>query len=42
MDKQTLIKKIMALIEPETTPDTDEVSDGQLLDIIYELVKGEL
>jgi len=32
----------MELIEPNTTPDPDEFSDGQILDMIYELVSEEL
>lgn len=42
MNKQELCKAIIELIEPETTPDPDNISDGELLDIIYDLVKGEL
>jgi len=41
MTKQELLKKIKELIEPETTPDPDNMSDGELLDIIYDLVKSE-
>ena len=41
MTKQDLIKAIKELIEPETTPDPDNTSDGELLDIIYSLVKSE-
>lgn len=41
MTKYELIKAIKNLIECDTTPDPEEVSDGQLLDIIYELVSRE-
>lgn len=41
MTKEQLIKTIIELIEPDTTPDPDNISDGELLDIIYELVKQE-
>lgn len=42
MNKLELCNKIIALIEPDTTPDPDEFSDGQILDMIYELVSEEL
>jgi hypothetical protein len=41
MTKLELIKMIRELIEPETTPDPDNMSDGELLDIIYDLVRSE-
>lgn len=41
MTKEQLIQTIIELIEPETTPDPDNTSDGELLDMIYELVKRE-
>lgn len=41
MTKQELIKLIRELIEPETTPDPDNTSDGELLDIIYDIVRAE-
>jgi hypothetical protein len=41
MTKQELIQKIIELIEPETTPNPDEYCDGEILDIIYDLVKAE-
>ncbi len=41
MTKQELIKLIRELIEPETTPDPDNMSDGELLDIIYDIVRAE-
>ena len=41
MTKQELLKMIRELIEPETTPDPDNMSDGELLDIIYDLVRAE-
>jgi hypothetical protein len=41
MTKDQLIQTIIELIEPDTTPDPENVSDGELLDIIYDLVKQE-
>ena len=41
MTKQELCKRIREYIEPETTPDPDNMSDGELLDIIYDLVRAE-
>ena len=41
MTKAELIQDIKKLIEPDTTPDPDNTSDGELLDIIYDLVKSE-
>jgi len=41
MTKEELCQFIIELIEPDTTPDPDNTSDGELLDIIYNLVKGE-
>ena len=41
MTKEQLIQTIIELIEPDTTPDPDTTSDGELLDMIYELVKQE-
>ena len=41
MTKEELCQFIIELIEPDTTPDPDNTSDGQLLDIIYNLVKSE-
>ena len=41
MNKAELIQEIKKLIEPDTTPDPDNTSDGELLDIIYDLVKSE-
>lgn len=39
-DNQLLkaIKDIYSLIHPDTTPSGDEVSDGQILDMIFEIV----
>jgi hypothetical protein len=42
MNKNELCKYIIELIEPETTPDADNISDGELLDIIYDFVKSEV
>jgi len=42
MNKKQLCQYIIELIEPETTPDPDNTSDGELLDIIYNLVKSEI
>jgi hypothetical protein len=42
MSKKELCRYIIELIEPETTPDPDNTSDGELLDIIYNLVKSEI
>lgn len=39
MTQKELAKLIRELIEPETTPDPDNTSDGELLDIIYDIVK---
>lgn len=41
MTKQELCKKIIELVEPETTPDPEQYSDGEILDMIYELAKEE-
>jgi len=42
MTKLELCNAIINLIDPETTPDPDNISDGELLDIIYQLVSQEL
>jgi hypothetical protein len=42
MNKLELCQAIIELIEPDTTPDPDNTSDGELLDIIYNLVKQEI
>jgi hypothetical protein len=42
MTKEELCKKIRELIEPNTTPDPQEFTDGAVLDMIYELVKEEV
>lgn len=42
MTKLELCNAITQLIDSETTPDPDNTSDGELLDMIYELVSGEL
>lgn len=41
MTKQELCKAIREYIEPETTPDPDNTTDGELLDLIYDLVIRE-
>ena len=41
MTKAELIQEIKKLIEPDTTPDPDEFSDGEVLDMIYSLVSKE-
>ena len=41
MTKEQLCKKSIELIEPATTPDPEEYSDGAILDMIYELVGGK-
>ena len=38
-DKNEALQKIYVLIHPDTTPDGQDVSDGELLDIIFEIVK---
>ena len=42
MNKQELCKKIIELVEPETTPDPEEYSDGMILEMNYQLAKEEL
>lgn len=39
MTEQQVIKLIYGLIHPDTTPDGHETSDGEILDMIFELVK---
>ena len=39
MTEQEAIKKIYELIHPDTTPDGNEVSDGEVLDMVFEIVK---
>lgn len=41
MNKAELIQEIKKLIEPDTTPNPEEFSDGEILDMIYELVTSE-
>lgn len=41
MTKTQLINQIKLLIEPDTTPDPDEFTDGAVLDLIYALVTTE-
>lgn len=42
MTKLELCKVIMLLIEPDTTPDPEEFSDGAVLDMIYDLVSRQV
>lgn len=42
MTKLELCNKIIELIEPATTPDPEQYSDGEILDMIYALVSEEL
>ena len=42
MNKLELCKAIIRLVEPDTTPDPEEFSDGEILDMIYELVLEEV
>ena len=42
MTKLELCNAIIELIEPDTTPDPEEFSDGAILDMIYRLVSEEL
>ena len=42
MTKEQLCKLIIELIDPETTPDPDNTSDGELLDMIYDIVRQEI
>ena len=39
MTEQEALKKIYELIHPDTTPDGNEVSDGEVLDMVFEIVK---
>jgi hypothetical protein len=41
MNKDELCRLIIELIEPDTTPDPENISDGEILDMIYDLVKQE-
>jgi hypothetical protein len=41
MTKAELIQEIKKLIEPDTTPDPEEFTDGAVLDLIYQLVSEE-
>ena len=42
MTKLELCHAIIELIEPKTTPDPDNTSDGELLDMIYDIVRQEI
>jgi len=39
MTEQEVIKIIYELIHPDTTPDGNDTSDGEVLDMIFELVQ---
>ena len=39
MTEREALKKIYELIHPDTTPDGNEVSDGEILDMVFEIVK---
>lgn len=41
MTKRELCQKIVELIRPSTTPNPDETTDGEILDMIYELAKAQ-
>jgi hypothetical protein len=38
-DMENAFKTIYDLIHPDTTPDGQDVSDGELLDMIFDIVK---
>ena len=42
MTKLELCNAIIELIDANTTPDPNQYSDGEILDIIYNLVSEEL
>lgn len=42
MTDRSCLHKIFKLIHPDTTPDGQEVSDGELLDMIYDIVETQL
>lgn len=42
MNKLELCSAVVKLIEPDTTPNPEDFSDGEILDMIYELVLKEL
>jgi hypothetical protein len=42
MTDRSCLHKIFALIHPDTTPDGNKVSDGELLDMIYEILETQL
>ena len=41
-NRDEAVRKIYELIHPDTTPDGQNVSDGELLDIIFKIVKPYL
>jgi hypothetical protein len=42
MSDREVLLAVYNLIHPDTTPDGNEVSDGEILDMIYELVERQL
>lgn len=42
MTERQAIEKIYALIHPDTTPDGNEFSDGEILDMVFDIVYGVL
>lgn len=42
MNKDQLCQAIIELIDPNTTPNPDEYSDGAILDMIHDLAESEL
>jgi hypothetical protein len=39
MNELEALRKIYELIHPDTTPDGNEFSDGEILDMVFETVK---
>jgi hypothetical protein len=39
MNELETLRKIYELIHPDTTPDGNEFSDGEILDMVFEIVK---
>ena len=39
MTNEQAIKEIYKLIHPDTTPPAEEVSDGGILDMVFQIVK---
>lgn len=42
MTEREALEKIYALIHPDTTPDGQEVSDGEILDMVFDIAKEVL